>query len=99
MPDETKDTKLTRKEFFKQLRRDAYQKAKERRKTDPKQIALNLEMKTRRREAYQEMKARRKVAQAELKQVQREKTERMTEKHAKIDAELLGLVTRGTELE
>lgn len=60
-----KDSKLTRKELARQQRRAAYERAKERQRSDPRMIALKEEMKRRRREAYQAVKERRKAAAAE----------------------------------
>lgn len=49
------------------MRRQAYQRAKELRATDPRHLALKEALKQRRREAYQIVKAKRKAAAAEQK--------------------------------
>jgi hypothetical protein len=53
---------LSRKEQARLLRRAAYQKAKARRATDPRFIAMKEAMKKQRREAYQAAKQRKKTA-------------------------------------
>jgi hypothetical protein len=60
--DEPKDPKLSRKEFAKQMRRAAYERAKEFRATDPKQVAFKEAMKQRRRDANDVAKEQRKEA-------------------------------------
>ena len=55
--------RLSRKEFAKKLRHEAYQRSKERRATDPKQIAMKERLKQQRRDAYQAAKARAKTRQ------------------------------------
>lgn len=56
-----------RKELAKQLRREAYQKAKAQRAADPKHQAMKEAAKARRRELYQQVKERRKAGEAEEK--------------------------------
>ena len=51
----------TKKERAKQYRQEAYQRAKEFRKTDPRQIALQEKQKEQRKEAYQKAKERNKL--------------------------------------
>jgi hypothetical protein len=58
---------LSRKEFARELRRQAYQRAKQARATDPRHLAMKEAAKVRRREAYQHVKERRKEHEAELK--------------------------------
>lgn len=58
---------ISRKELARQLRREAYQKAKAQRAADPKNLAMKEAAKTRRREVYQQVKARRKEGEAEQK--------------------------------
>jgi hypothetical protein len=72
MPDAPRDPKLSRKEQARQLRRAAYQKAKQRRAIDPRLIAIKEAMKLRQRAAYQAAKERRKAAVAEQDRKQRE---------------------------
>jgi hypothetical protein len=62
---------LSRKELARELRREAYQRAKRARAADPRQQALKEKAKERRRELYQQVKARRKSRAAELEAVQR----------------------------
>lgn len=54
--------KLTKKEYAKKLRREAYQRAKEYKKNDPREIARKEKAKEQRREAYQKAKERSKAA-------------------------------------
>jgi hypothetical protein len=58
---------ISRKELARQLRRQAYQKAKAQRAVDPKHLAMKEAAKARQRELYQQIKARRKSADAEQK--------------------------------
>ncbi|HYX31759.1 MAG TPA: hypothetical protein VE954_01505 [Oligoflexus sp.] len=60
--------KLTKKEFAKKLRREAYLRAKEYKKTDPREIARKEKAKVHRREAYQKAKERNKAAKKEKKE-------------------------------
>jgi hypothetical protein len=63
----TRDTSvISRKELARELRREAYQRAKKARAVDPKHLALKEAAKQRRREVYQEVKKRRKARDAEL---------------------------------
>lgn len=57
-----KAAKLSRKEFAKQLRKQAYARAKEFRANDPKQVAFKEAMKQRRRDANDAAKEQRKAA-------------------------------------
>jgi len=61
-------TLLSRKELARELRRQAYQKAKRARAADPKHLAMKEAAKLRRRELYQQAKGRRKEREAELKE-------------------------------
>lgn len=60
--------KLTQKEFAKKLRREAYQRAKEYKKNDPREIARKAKAKEQRREAYQKAKERNKLTKKEHKE-------------------------------
>jgi hypothetical protein len=63
----TRDTSvISRKELARELRREAYQRAKKARAVDPRHLALKEVAKQRRREAYQEVKKRRKEQDAAL---------------------------------
>ncbi len=66
-PELPPEPKLSRKEQARQLRRAAYQRAKEQRANDPRIIAIKESMKKRRRAAYQEAKERKKAAVAQQK--------------------------------
>lgn len=57
---------LSRKELAKEQRREAYQKAKQRRATDPRHLALKEAAKAQRRAAYEQLKQGR-TADAALK--------------------------------
>lgn len=88
MTDEApKHPTLSRKEYARQIRRAAYLKAKERRATDPRLIAIKEAVKRRRREIYQAAKERKKAAVAEQKAKQR----------VAKDATMTDLVTPGTK--
>lgn len=56
LDDEKQDYKAKAKEKAKQLRKKAYQQAKERLKNDPKYQALKEQAKQKRKEAYQKAK-------------------------------------------
>jgi hypothetical protein len=58
---------ISRKELAREYRRQAYQRAKQARATDPKHLAMKEAAKVRRREAYQQVKAKRKEHEAEFK--------------------------------
>jgi hypothetical protein len=58
---------LSRKELAKELRRNAYQRAKEQRAKDPRFIAMKEAAKTQRRAAYQKIKEKRKGEEAAAK--------------------------------
>ena len=63
----TRDTSvISRKELARELRREAYQRAKKARAADPKHLALKEAAKQRRRDVYQEVKKHRKARDAEL---------------------------------
>ncbi|MBI3550880.1 MAG: hypothetical protein HY077_00050 [Elusimicrobia bacterium] len=59
--------RLSKKEFAKKMRREAYLRAKEYRKTDLRQIAMMEKLKQQRRDAYQKSKERWKIVKAERK--------------------------------
>jgi hypothetical protein len=96
--DDSKKGTLSRKEFARQLRRQAYQKAKERRASDPKHIAMKEVAKQRRREAYQQAKERRKAAVADQKALEKEKQRvDVAEERAPKDHVLMKMVRRATK--
>jgi ribosomal silencing factor RsfS len=85
---------LSRKELAKEQRRAAYQKAKERRATDPRYLAMKEAAKEQRRAAYQKAKERRKAAAAEQKtKLKAERARQRTNERAGADEELWKLVT------
>ncbi len=57
------EKKASRKEFAKKMRREAYLRAKEFKKNDPKEIARKEAAKVQRRELYQKAKERHKALQ------------------------------------
>ncbi len=67
-PDGEIPARLSKKEFAKKFRREAYLRVKEFRKTDPRMIAMQEELKQQRRDMYQKAKKRAKVIKAERKQ-------------------------------
>lgn len=81
---------LTRKEFGKLLRKQAYEREKARRAKDPKFLAMKEAAKEQRRALYQKEKERRKAAQLELKARARAKRE---EDRAAADRELMKMLT------
>lgn len=86
------DSKLqvvSRKELSRQIRREAYQKAKAYRAADPRFIAMKEAVKERRRMAYQRVKAQRKVVAADKKTQEQEKR---AQERAAADTELMGMV-------
>ena len=66
---EPKSARLSPKELAKQFRQNAYQRAKEFRKTDPRQIAMAEKIKEKRKEAYKKAKERDKAYRAGIKKV------------------------------
>jgi hypothetical protein len=96
MAEKSTETKLSRKEHARRMRRAAYLRAKELRAKDPRQLAMKEAAKQRRREAYQQAKERRKVkTQAEKARL----GERQAEKRASTDLELMKLVKPGAHRE
>jgi len=67
--------RLSKKELARQFRHEAYLRAKEYRKTDPRQIAMTEKLKEQQREAYQKAKERNKAYRTEQKKVAKEKTD------------------------
>jgi hypothetical protein len=68
--------RLLQKKLSKELRHDAYLRAKEFRKTDPRQIAMKEKLKEQRREAYQQAKERNKAYRNQTKKASKEKSAR-----------------------
>ena len=90
------DKKLSAKEFAKQQRKRAYAAAKERRKNDPRLIAMKERLKVQRREQYQKMKIRAKDAKVARKKTANDKAD---SDRAERDKELMGQLIRGDGLE
>ena len=85
---------LTRKELARELRHQAYQKAKQRRATDPRMIAMKEAAKIRRRELYQQLKERKRTAAAAQKSALKKKHQRrIQDQRAATDAQLMKLIT------
>jgi hypothetical protein len=91
---DSKRARPTRKEIARQIRREAYQKAKAFRAADPRYAAMKESMKERRRSAYQRAKAQRKLAAAEKKA---DELQKRADERATADKELMGMVRRFTE--
>jgi hypothetical protein len=65
--DNAQPERLSKKDFAKKMRREAYLRVKEFRKTDPRQIAMMENLKQQRRDAYQKSKERWKIVKTERK--------------------------------
>jgi hypothetical protein len=90
---------ISRKEQARLFRRQAYQRAKQLRATDPRHLALKEALKQRRRAAYQAVKAKRKAVAAEQKsaaKAERAKERSFTRKAA--SESLMQHVKRGAEV-
>jgi hypothetical protein len=91
---------ISRKEQARLFRRQAYQRAKQLRATDPRHLALKEALKQRRRAAYQVVKAKRKAIAAEQKsaaKAERAKERSSTRKAA--SESLMQHVKRGGQLD
>jgi hypothetical protein len=66
-PEVSERSVVSRKELGRELRRQAYQRAKKARAEDPRHLAMKEVVKQRRRELYQQVKTRRKEREAEQK--------------------------------
>ncbi|HEX3595308.1 MAG TPA: hypothetical protein VHU80_09410 [Polyangiaceae bacterium] len=86
------------RERAKEIRREAYQKAKAARAKDPRYQAMKEAAKVQRREAYKAAKERHKAARAEEKtRADIEREVQQTEKRAVFDRALMELVRRGAK--
>jgi hypothetical protein len=92
---EESDHKLSKKELAKQFRRDAYLRAKEYRKTDPRQIAIKEKLKGLRRDTYDKAKERNKAYRDEIRKASKEKAGK---KKAVRRKNLMGMVVKGSTL-
>jgi len=73
MSKEHEERRLSRQEWAKKMRREAYKRAKEQRASDPRYLAMKEEAKKRRHAAAQGAKERRKAASEKRKRDQMEK--------------------------
>ncbi len=93
MSDEADDRIISRKELARQMRRQAYQRAKEQRAKDPRHLAMKEELKKRRREQYQQLKEKRKAETAKKKtQAKVARRREQSEAREANDRELMELV-------
>jgi hypothetical protein len=93
-------TVISRKEHARLLRRQAYQRAKQLRATDPRHLAMKEALKQRRRDAYQAVKAKRKAAAAEQKSAAKaERAKDRTLARKSSSESLMQHVKRGVEAE
>ncbi len=85
---------LSQKEFAKEKRHAMYQRAKERRATDPRYLAMKEAAKVQRRAAYQKVKERRKAVAADEKAKRKAAhTVACARRREQSDRELMKLVT------
>jgi CRISPR/Cas system CSM-associated protein Csm5 (group 7 of RAMP superfamily) len=68
--------KLSKRELAREFRHEAYLRAKEYRKTDPRQIAMKKKMKEQRQNAYQKAKERNKAYRNGIKKASKETSAR-----------------------
>lgn len=94
--DEQPTEKPSRKERARQQRRAAYQRAKEFRASDPKQLAFKEAMNERRRDANGIARERRKAAAKELKD---RRAERDAQQRAAPDLQLIMMIRPATRQE
>lgn len=93
--DGTEEKALSRKELAKKMRREAYLRAKEKRKNDPREIARKAEARELRRAQYQKAKERVKAEKERSKAHAANESEARTSLR---DKELQQKLRRGTEL-
>jgi len=94
-PDQEAPKRLSRKELARQLRHEAYLRAKEYRRTDPRQIALRDQQKEQRREEYQKTKERNKEYRDNIKKAEKEKE---TKTRIVKREDLKSMVVRGSSI-
>ena len=73
-PKNERPKRLSKKELTQQFRHEAYLRAKEYRKTDPRQIAIMEKFKEQHRDAYQKAKERGKAYRDQIKKASKEKS-------------------------
>ncbi len=93
------ERQLSRREWARKLRREAYQRAKQRRASDPTYLAMKEEAKRRRREASRIMKERKKAVAAKMKLDRTEPKSAAQRARATADERLKKLVRPASELE
>jgi len=100
-PNNERPKRLSKKELTQQFRHEAYLRAKEFRKTDPRQIAMKEKFKEQRRDVYQQAKERNKAYRDELKKANKKhSTKKKTAKQNKLRAMLVPASTiKGQETE
>lgn len=67
-PEQKPPARLSQKEYARKMRREAYTRAKEYRRTDPRMIAMQEKLKQQRRDMYQKAKERAKIIKDDRKQ-------------------------------
>lgn len=88
------------KEKLKQIRREAYQKTKQKQKLDTVFIAMKEAQKLRRREISQQVQKRRKASERAKKAVQKEEQVLISSELLRLrDAVLMSMVISASELE
>ena len=88
--------RLSAKEFAKKIRKEAYQKAKERRKNDPRQIAMKARQKAQRRTKSAKAKERRMASKP--RPVTKAVDERTLAEKAIRDQELMAMIVTANQL-
>ncbi len=90
--------RASQRERARELRREAYRKAKAARDKDPAYLAMKQAVKEKRREAYRAAKERHKAALAEEKvRAEAERNELVAAKREAFDRALMSLVRRGAK--
>ena len=85
---------LSRKELAREYRHAMYQQAKQRRASDPRQLALKEAAKQRQRATYQKVKAQRKaIAEAKKEKQRAERARQSSDQRKERERELMTLVT------
>lgn len=88
---------LSLKERARQLRRQAYERAKAQRATDPRYLAMKEAAKQQRRVRYRQLKEQRKAAaKSEKTREKRARDEQRAQERAAVDQELMKLLSLAT---
>ncbi len=94
LADDAERRVLSRKELAREHRRAVYQRAKQWRASDPRQLALKEAAKQRQRATYQKVKAQRKAKAEAKKEKQRaERARERSDQRKEHERELMTLVT------